>query len=113
VAGEEGAVRWSKGANRTSSRFRAVGGHLELSDSALSFRPHALDRALAGKEWSTPLSAIASVGVAERGGKGLVFGGAVRKRLRIELRDGSVELFVMNRLDQVVADVRHAVAAAG
>lgn len=110
---EERRVRWSKGANHTSSRFRAVGGHLELSDSALTFRPHAFDRMLAGREWSTPLTAIAAVGTADRGGKGLLFGGAMRQRLRIELRDGSVELFVMNRLDEVVADVRGAVAAAG
>jgi hypothetical protein len=101
---------WSCRANRTQSAFRAVGGHLVLEDDRLEFRPHGFDRALAGKEWSVPLTAIRSVGTEPRGLN--PFSGAMRERLRIETEDGGVELFVVNKLGEVRERISGAVAAA-
>ena len=101
---------WSCRANRTQSAFRAVGGHLVLEDDRLEFRPHGFDRALSGKGWSAPLTEIRSVGTEPRGLN--PFSGAMRERLRIEVEDGSVELFVVNKLGEVRERVAAAVAAA-
>jgi hypothetical protein len=59
---------WSCRANRTQGMFRAVGGPLVPEGDQLEFRPRGLN----------PLN------------------GALRERLRIELDDGSVELFVVS-----------------
>jgi hypothetical protein len=101
---------WSCRANRTQSAFRAVGGHVVLEGDRLEFRPHGFDRALAGKEWSVPLTAIRSVGAEPRGLN--PFSGAIRERLRIETEDGGVELFVVNKLAEVRERIDAAVAEA-
>jgi hypothetical protein len=101
---------WSCRANRTQSAFRAVGGRLVLDDDRLEFRAHGFDRALAGKGWSAPLTAIRSVGTEPRGINPL--SGALRERLRVEADDGSVELFVVNDLDEVRQRIERAVAEA-
>ncbi len=100
---------WSCRANRTQSAFRAVGGRLVLEGDRLEFRPHGVDRALSGKGWSTPLSAIRSVGTEPRGLN--PFSGALRERLRIEVDDGTVELFVVNKLGEVRERIEGAVTA--
>lgn len=97
-------------ANRTQSTFRAVGGELVLEDDRLEFQPHGFDRALAGKGWSVPLTGIRAVGTEPRGMN--PFNGALRARLRVEAEDGSVELFVVNELDEVRRRIEGAVAAA-
>jgi hypothetical protein len=99
---------WSCRANRTQSTFRAVGGHLALEEDRLEFRPHRFDRALAGKEWSVPLTSIRSVGTEPRGMN--PFNGALRERLRVEAEDGSVELFVVGDLDDARQRIERAVA---
>jgi hypothetical protein len=101
---------WTCRANRTVSPFRAVGGKLVLLDDRLEFAPHRFDRALAGKEWSVPLTGIRSVGEEPRGMN--PFNGAMRTRLRIEADDESVELFVVNDLNAVRERIEAAVAAA-
>jgi hypothetical protein len=102
--------KWSYRANRTQSTFRAVGGQLVLEGDRLEFQPHGFDRALAGKEWSVPLTSIRSVGTEPRGMN--PFNGALRERLRVEAEDGSVELFVVNELDSVRERIAVAVTAA-
>jgi hypothetical protein len=97
-------------ANRTQSMFRAVGGKLVLEEDRLEFLPHGFDKALAGKGWSVPLTAIRSVGTEPRGMN--PFNGALRMRLRVEAEDGSVELFVVNELDDVRQQIEGAVVAA-
>jgi hypothetical protein len=101
---------WSWRANRTQSRFRAVGGQLALEEDRLEFRPHGFDKALAGKEWSVPLTSIRSVRTEPRGMN--PFNGALRERLRVEADDGSVALFVVNELDAVRDRIEGAVAGA-
>jgi hypothetical protein len=103
-------TEWSCRANRTQSALRAVGGKLVLEGNRLEFRPHGFDRALSGKGWSTPLAAIRSVGSEPRGLN--PFSGAMRERLRVELDDGSVELFVVNKLGDVRERIEAEVAAA-
>jgi hypothetical protein len=102
--------QWSCRANRTQSAFRAVGGRLVLEADRLEFHAHGFDRALAGKGWSAPLSRIRSVGTEPRGLNPL--NGALRERLRVEVEDGTVELFVVNELDAVRERIEAAVAGA-
>jgi hypothetical protein len=101
---------WSCRASRTQSIFRAVGGQLVLEEDRLEFQPHRFDRALAGKGWSTQLAAVRSVGSEPRGLNPL--NGPLRARRRIELDDGSVELFVVTNLDEVMERIEVAVTAA-
>ena len=77
------AVR-SKRANRFQSRWRAVGGRLHVADGQLRFDGHRIDHALGGRDWSTPLTDISDVRVEGR-----------RKLVEVELRDGTVERFVV------------------
>jgi hypothetical protein len=48
-----------------------------------------------------PLEDIAGVGITPKGGDR--FAGGLRDRLRIDLVDGDQQLFVIKRLDEVVA----------
>jgi hypothetical protein len=92
------AVVWSQGANRIQPSGRAVGGKLFLTDRRLVFCPHWVDGATGGKTWDVRLTDVAVVGTAPKGGKR----GGLRDRLRIELKDGEDQLFVVNRLADVV-----------
>jgi hypothetical protein len=109
--GEE--VRWSKTANRMQGS-RGVGGKLFLTDRRIVFTPHLIDAAIKGKGWAAALDSIAEIGVQERGtGRGQALGAGIRNRLRIALRDGSDELFVVNKLDEeVLPRLRDAIPAA-
>lgn len=88
-------VAWSQGANRIQKSGRAVGGKLFLTDRRLVFCPHWVDGATGGKTWETQLAKVAAIGTAPKAGR--------RERLRIELADGEQELFVVNRLTEVVS----------
>ncbi len=87
-------------ANRTQGR-RAVGGRLFLTTTHLRFVAHRFDRMLGGRDLAILRREISSASVADRSGVGDVFAGGTRRRLQVDAR-GSVELFVVNRLDQVV-----------
>jgi hypothetical protein len=88
-------VVWSQAANRIQSSGRAAGGKLFLTDRRLVFCPHWLDGASGGRTWWVPLATIAAVGTAPKQGR--------RERLRIELADRKEELFVVNRVAEVVS----------
>lgn len=101
-------VTWKRSANRTQSANRAVGGGLYLTGERLLFEPNHIDALIGGRSWYSALSDIAEIGTqAPTGGK---FNGGLRARLRIELRDGTTELFVVNGLDRVVELLRSAAA---
>lgn len=104
ASGETIVRSWA--ANRTSTKARAQGGRLHLTDRRLIFRPHAFDRLLRGREWEVALDRVVGVGIEPRSGNPL--GGGLRNRLRIEDVDGDVQLFVVNKLDAVVDEVRKA-----
>ena len=86
--------------NRTQSANRAVGGKLFVTDRRLLFTPHLFDYALGGQRREIFFTDIANVSAQTAGGD--AFGGGLRNRLRIDLRDGTAELFVVNKLDQVI-----------
>jgi hypothetical protein len=107
VAGE--VVHSYRRANRTQSDQRSVGGWLYFTNHRLAFHPHKFDAALAGEQWWMPWERIAGVGK-EKKSLRAIQGGSLRDRLRIELDDGSIELFVINKLDTMIAEVHGYIA---
>jgi hypothetical protein len=101
---EEGEVVILQIPANHSEGSTARGGKLWLTDRRLLFLPHGLDRALGAGSVEIPLSDITFVGKEPAGG-GLLSGG-LRDRLRVEAVDGSHFLFVVNRLDEVIAQIR-------
>jgi hypothetical protein len=101
-------VTWSRRANRFQGS-RAVGGRLALTDRRLMFAPHRFDAALVGKRWEARLDEIRTIGIEPRGSgvKGL-FGGGMRKRLRVRTARGDEEHFLVNKLDQVLESLEEA-----
>jgi hypothetical protein len=97
-------------ANRITSRFRAVGGKLSVDGDRLVFRPHAIDRALFANEWNVALADVTVVEVADREIKSNVFGAGLRKQLRVALADGTEARFVVNRVEQVAAELGELIA---
>lgn len=104
VTEENENVLWSCLANRTQSNKRAVGGKLFLTNKRLLFCPHLFDYVLGGQKLSINLNEIASIDNQDKGGD--FFGGGARKRLKISLKDGNIELFVVNKLDMVVEELK-------
>ncbi|MFT4628809.1 MAG: hypothetical protein ACI8PZ_007505 [Myxococcota bacterium] len=89
-------------ANRTQGR-RAVGGSLDVADGHLWFRPNAFEAMLGGEAADIALDRIAGVGVEPARWSPLeLFSGGLRSRVRVELADGSRELFVVGKPDDVV-----------
>jgi hypothetical protein len=84
-----------------------VGGQLYLTSHRLLFRPHVVDRSTGGASWALPLGDIAAVDVAPRDWKDYRIGG-VRRRLRMITHGGSLELFVVNKVDEVAEQIRQA-----
>lgn len=109
LAPEEQLV-WKRLANRQQGAYRAVGGRLLLTNQRLIFMPHKFDSATWGKPWSQDLARITKVAIEPRHyGVPLVTPNVgLRRRLRIEEHDGTVNLFVINRVE----DVAGAIAAA-
>lgn len=98
------AVNWSH-------QGLARGGHLALTSTSLLFQPNHVDAATGAGPWRLPLTAIAGVGVQPVTWRDF-FSGGLRRRMRLELTDGSVALLVINRLDRRVREVAAAVTAA-
>lgn len=72
------------------------------------FSPHRFDYFLGGQKWATELAEVSDVGKQGKGGDN--FGGGLRDRLMITLVDGRVDLFVVNKLDQVINNLRKGLA---
>lgn len=87
------------------------GGRLTLTTAALVFHPHRVDAATGGTPWRVPLTAVREVGV-QPVALGDLFAGGLRRRLRLDLEDGSVVVLLVNRLARRVREVREAVLAA-
>jgi hypothetical protein len=78
---------------------------LYLTNRKLSFVAHQFDTNFWGQNWSAEIHTITAIDIMPIDLKDL-FGGGLRKRLRVELADGSVEFFVVNQLDKVMALLR-------
>jgi hypothetical protein len=98
-------VLHSYGANRALG-WRTVGGQLEFTRSRVRFTPH---RANPGQVWATELRTVRAVEKSPRTYG--IFNGGLRERLRLTMADGSSEIFVVLKLDQVIAEVEPLVAA--
>ncbi|MBQ6639698.1 MAG: hypothetical protein IJH84_01545 [Saccharopolyspora sp.] len=106
-------VTWRRWANRTQSNSRAAGGRLYLTNRRVLFCPHAFDANTGGEYRSIPLAAITEVGKQPRTlNLRAAYNGGLRTRLRIDCADGSTELFVLNKLDQVITEIRAATGPA-
>jgi hypothetical protein len=93
----------SHAANRAQGG-RAVGGGLHFTNRRALFTPNVIDSALGGEAWSCSLDDIVAVSVAPpRFAVAEVFSGGLRSRLRLELRSGDANLFVIASPANVVA----------
>jgi hypothetical protein len=83
-------------ANRSQGK-RAVGGGLHFTTHRALFCPNAIDARLGGEAWSCALAEITGAGVEPARYSLLeLFSGGLRERLRLDLRDGREELFVVS-----------------
>lgn len=96
-------------ANRTQGR-RAVGGHLVGTTGHAQFTPHRFDADRGGEEWGAELREIETVGKMPRTWNR--YDGGLRVRLELTMRDGHSELFVVPKVDRVIAQIGPLVEAA-
>lgn len=98
-------------ANRTQSTNRAVGGKLFVTNRRLLFAPHLFDSILGGETRTIFLTEITQISTQNAGGD--TFGGGLRNRLRIDLKNGANELFVINKLDKIIDKLQSHIALGG
>lgn len=110
--GEE--IVWRCAANRQQGPRRVVGGRIFLTNRRVIFMANRVDHATGGRDWSRPLTDVVTVSVESRHyGIPLVTPNVgLRQRLRMECRDGTVELFVVNHVEDVVGRVHAAMSSA-
>ena len=103
-------MEWQHLAARRINAFQIRGGRLFLTSARLIHEPNRLD--IRSRPWKTPRASISNVTVEPRRLTLPFFamGTGLRNRLRIELVDGGVELFVVNGLRVALADLRAALA---
>jgi hypothetical protein len=101
------SASWSKLASRHVGRL-GRGGRLEIVGGQLAFTPHGIERSLGANVWLVPAQAIAEVVVTPR--TWMLLAGGYRRRLQIELEDGSTETFFVNDVHHVAAGLRSALA---
>jgi len=100
--GEE--IRWSSAANHAKRSWYAAGGRLIVTDLRVLFQPNRVDGVLWRRPWECPLDEVQRVASIDRDRTELLSGGA-RRRLGIST-SGGVEVFVVNRLDEKVIELR-------
>ena len=97
-------------ANYITSTTRAVGGRLTVEGDAVSFRAHAVDRALAGRSWSAPLAGV-TVSIAPRRPLSHLFLAGLRRQLVLS-SDGEDQYFIVNHVDRVADEIQALVVRA-
>ena len=101
-------MQWQHHAVRHINGFQIRGGRLFLTSARLIHEPGREN--IRARPWKTPRANIRNVTVEPRRLTLPLWGMGLRKRLRIELVDGGVELFVVNGLKVALADLRTALA---
>jgi hypothetical protein len=101
-------VQWQHHAVRHVGAFGIYGGRLFLTSARLIHEPARI--AVRARPWKTPRANIRNVTVEPRQLTLPLWGMGLRKRLRIELVDGGVELFMVNGLKVVLTDLEAALA---
>lgn len=81
----------------------ARGGNLVLTNRRLIFQPNSFEAWLRMKPRSWTRDSITAVGVARRGAN--LFGGALKRRLRLSLGDSGVLRFVVPRADETASQI--------
>jgi hypothetical protein len=111
LPGEE--VLWRRNANREQSQLRQVGGRLFVTRRRILFVPIRLDDATGGAQWDRPLADVSAVTVqpSERAAPFFGHTARLRRRLRVELKDGSLEIFVVNRVEDAVRSLRDVITS--
>lgn len=105
-------VLWSVLANRTQGRS-SVGGKLFVTSQRVCFVAHRLDHAVRRSPDMLILHEdIADVGI-EPPSSTMTFNGSMRARLRVDLRDGESEYFVVNHQGDVCEALRTTLGAGG
>jgi hypothetical protein len=99
---------WRHSASQIQGARGTVGGSLYLTATRLLFRPNRFEAAIGGQQWSIPLRTIRSVSIQPHGGN--VLKGGLRDRLRIDLTDGSAELFVVDQINEVIRRINQIIA---
>jgi hypothetical protein len=97
-------LQWAGAASREQSALRYTGGRLFLTSDRLIFQQNRLDALTGGRSWATGLENVTNVGV-EPSVPTVPFLGLAarnRKRLRVDLRDDDVEVFMINHLTTIV-----------
>lgn len=98
-------------AHRTQGK-RAVAGGLHVTTQRLIFTPRSLDAEVPARRWTCGLAEVASVGVTPRRSSLFdVFSDGRRRRLRVDLRDGRCELFVVANPEERAAALNECVNA--
>ena len=101
-------VQWRIACNRQQGGL-ARGGLLWLTSEALVFEPHRFDARTGGQGRRIPLRDIAEVTVSA-GGDAPSLSGGLRPRLRLDLRNGEVELLLVNKIMTRLREIQVAVA---
>jgi hypothetical protein len=110
--GEE--ILWERRACRSTERSQQ-GGVLYLTDRRLLFVPSSHDAERGAVPASMPRHRIARLAVEPRTLNPLLFfTGGFRRRLRVEEPNGWARVFLIGKLDRVIAELRaHGVGVAG
>jgi hypothetical protein len=96
--------RWKLKCNRVASRFRAVGGTLQVEGDTLWFRPSDLERRLDADDWSIPLADVTGFRVAPVSVLDL-FSGGLRPRLALDEGRKATHLFVVRDPKKIAAEL--------
>ena len=92
---------WSVPANRATGSFRQVGGRLDVRRSSIAFEPRVEEIASGMTPDAWGLAEISDIAIEPR-----TWTFPFRRRLRLELADGGVEVFIVNHLNDVIARVQ-------
>jgi hypothetical protein len=95
-------TRWQSAALQSFGRV-TVGGTLCVTQRGLVFAPNGIN-IRCRPTWSAPLEQVETFDVADRTGE--AFNGGHRRRLKVTLRDGGAELFVLKDLDAAAVTLR-------
>jgi hypothetical protein len=101
-------VAWSRFANREQTSMRQTGGRLFLTDRRVLFQPNRLDLLMGGQSWQAGRNDIRLMRVEGSRPTAPIMGLTARnrRRLRVELVTGAVELFVINKVEASLGEMR-------
>ena len=83
-----------------------------MTDRRVIFMPNRVDNATGGQSWSRDLTDIAKVAVEPRH-YGIPFvtkDVGLRRRLRLEGRDGTIDVFLVNKVNEAVVRLEAAIS---